>query len=109
MTVRIGDWVRVDSKGVWRIQRVVPAHYEPRYSLSDSKELYAGPLFLLKRIVNDKWKPAFEATAARGSLVKPLNKADSRKLQKFLGENDAVVADFDGFACPVAFTMYEDD
>ena len=101
MTVQIGDWVRGDSKGVWRIQRAVPAHYEPRYSLSDRKELYAGTLFLLKRIVNDKWKPSFEATATHEPLIKPLNKADSRKLQKFLDENDAVVADFDAFAHPV--------
>jgi hypothetical protein len=101
MTVQIGDWVRIDSKGVWRIQRALPAHYEPRYSLSDRKELYAGTLFLVKRMVNDKWKPSFEATVAHESRVKPLNKADSRKLQKFLDENDAVVADFDAFARPV--------
>ena len=101
MTVQIGDWVRVDSRGVWRIGRVVPAHYEPRYSLSDPKELYAGTLFLLKRMVNDKWKPSFEATAAHESLVKLLNKADSRKLQKFLAENQAVVADFESYARPV--------
>ena len=33
--------------------------------------------------------------------MKPLNKADSRKLQKFLGENDVVAADFESFARPV--------
>jgi hypothetical protein len=101
MTVHIGDWVRVDSKGIWRIERAVSAHYEPRYSLSDRKALYAGTLFLLKRMLNDKWKPSFETTATHESLVKPLNKADSRKLQKFLDGNDVVVAEFYSFARPV--------
>ena len=60
MNEQSGDWVRTNSKGIWRIQRALPAHYEPRYSLSDRKELCDGTVFLLKRIVNDKWKPAFE-------------------------------------------------
>ncbi len=60
-----------------------------------------GTLFLLKRIVNDKWKPAFKMTSAPESLVKPLNKADSQKLQRFLGENDVVVVDFESFSRPV--------
>ena len=63
MAVQMGDWVRANSSGVWRIERVVPAHYKPRYRLSDRKELSAGTLFLLKRIVNDKWKPAFDMTS----------------------------------------------
>lgn len=78
MPVQSGDWERTSSKGFWRIERAVPAHYQPRYSLSERKELCEGTIFLLKRIVNDKWKPSFETTAAAESYVKPLNKADSR-------------------------------
>ena len=33
--------------------------------------------------------------------MKPLNRADSRKLQRFLGENDVVVVEFESFARPV--------
>lgn len=101
MTAQSGDWVRTSSTGVWRIERAVPAHYEPRYSLSGRKELCEGTVFLLKRIVSDKWKPAFETTAAHESFVQPLNRVDSRKLQKLLDGNEAILADFESFACPV--------
>lgn len=101
MSVQIGGWVRTHSKGVWRVERAVPDHYEPRYSLSERKELHEGTLFLLKRLLNDKWKPAFETTAADESLVKPLTKANSRRLQKYLTENDTILADFESFVRPV--------
>jgi hypothetical protein len=101
MSVQSGDWVRTDSKGVWRVERAVPDHYEPRYRLSDRKELYEGTLFLLKRLLNDKWKPSFETTAAHESLVKPLNKSDSRRLQKYLAEDDAILTAFESFTRPV--------
>jgi len=101
MTIQIGDWVRSDSKGIWRVERAVPAHFEPRYSLADRKKLYEGTLFLLKRFLNDKWKPAFEMTAAHESLVKSLTKVDSRKLQTYLADNGAILADFESFSHPV--------
>lgn len=101
MRVQIGDWVRTHSKGVWRVERAVPDHYEPRYSLSDQKQLYVGTLFLLKRLLNDKWRTAFETTAAHESLVKPLTKADSGRLQKYLAGNDAILAEFESYSRPV--------
>lgn len=73
----------------------MPEHYEPCYSLSDQKQLYQGTLFLLKRLLNEKWKPAFETTAAHESMVKPLNKADFKKLRKCLADNDTILAEFD--------------
>ena len=101
MNVKIGDWVRTHSKGIWRIERAVPEHYEPRYSLSDQKQLYQGTLFLLKRLLTEKWKPAVETTAAHETMVKPLTKADFKKLQKCLADNDTILTEFDSATRPV--------
>ena len=85
MSLEPGDWVRTVSKGIWRIERKVPAHYAPRFSLPQQKELQEGTTYFLKRLVNDKWRPAFEETVAHESAVKRLTKTDSRKLEKMLG------------------------
>lgn len=60
MSVKKNDWVRSYFAGVWRVSAEVPAHFEPGASLQEPKELYDGPLFILKRIVNNNWKKAFE-------------------------------------------------
>jgi hypothetical protein len=40
MSVKKNDWVRSYSAGVWRVSAEVPAHFEPRASLQEPKELY---------------------------------------------------------------------
>jgi hypothetical protein len=52
---------------------IVGQHFEPRASLKDPKELYDGPLFILKRLVNNKWKKAFAVETAHADFAKPLN------------------------------------
>ena len=101
MSFEVGEWVRTVSKGIWRIEQKMPAHYAPRFSLSERKKLQEGTTYFLKRMVNDKWKSAFEKTAAHESAVKRLTKADSRKLERFLTENGHVLEDFDSFQRPV--------
>ena len=95
MSVKKNDWVRSYSAGVWRVTAEVPAHFEPRSSLQEPKELYDGPLFILKRIVNNKWKKAFAMETAHAAFVKPLNKADTKKLESFLSQNADVVVEFE--------------
>lgn len=101
MAVNTGDWVRSYSKGIWQVIRAVPDHFAPRFSLAEPKQPYAGPLFILKRIVNDGWKLAFEVEAAHVSLLKPLAKADRLKLERFLADNPESVRKFDAFDKPI--------
>jgi hypothetical protein len=101
MSVKKNDWVRSYSAGVWRVSAEVPAHFEPRASLHEPKELYDGPLFILKRIVNNKWKKAFAMETAHAAFVKSLNKADTKKLETFLSQNADVVAEFEAYDHPL--------
>ena len=101
MAIQVGDWVRSYSKGIWQVTRVVPEHYETRYSLSAPRQLADRPHFLLKRLVNEKWKPAFAADSAEASFVKPLTKADAGKLERFLKDNADVVTQFESFSQPL--------
>jgi hypothetical protein len=101
MPINSGDWVRSYSKGIWQVVRQVPEHYEPRYSQNAPRVLAEGPQYLLKRLVNDKWKPAFAMECAEVSFVKPLNKADTVKLQRYLAHNADVAAHFESFVQPL--------
>ncbi|MBB3210696.1 hypothetical protein FHS27_006544 [Rhodopirellula rubra] len=97
MAIKKNDWVRSYSAGVWRVLSEVPAHYEMRTSPDEPKELYDGPLYIVKRIVNNKWKRAFEMEAAHAAFVKPLNKADTKKLEAFITQNNGILDAFDSF------------
>ncbi|HEY1066647.1 MAG TPA: hypothetical protein VGE52_11075 [Pirellulales bacterium] len=101
MDAAIGDWVRSYHAGVWQVLRAVPEHFEPRFSLHDVKQLYEGPLFILKRLVNDKWKPAFEIESVHGSLLRRLTKADAKRLDAFIGANGPVLEAFSTFERPL--------
>jgi hypothetical protein len=105
MAIQVGDWVRSYSKGIWQVTRVVPEHYEIRYSLSEPLQLDDRPHFLLKRLVNEKWKPAFAAESAEASFVKPLTKADAGKLERFLKDNAGVVTQFESFRQPLDWIL----
>ena len=101
MSIKKNDWVRSYSAGVWRVSSEIPAHFEPRASLKDPKELYDGPLFILKRLVNNKWKQAFAVETAHADFVKPLNKADTKKLESFVSQNADILVEFEAYDHPV--------
>jgi hypothetical protein len=101
MAVDSGDWVRSYSKGIWQVMRKAPQHYAPRYSLAAPLELVAEPTFVLKRLVDDKWKKAFAVEAAQGAFVRPLAKADASKLSRSQEENPKIFAEFAIYKEPV--------
>lgn len=101
MSVKKNDWVRSYSAGVWRVSSEVPTHFEPRASLKDPKELFDGPLFILKRLVNNKWQKAFAVETAHADFVKPLNKADTKKLESFVLQNADILAEFKFYDHPL--------
>lgn len=102
MPWKSGDWVRGYSAGIWQIVRPVPAHFQPRYSLEKSPELYAGPAFMLKRLVNDKWKPAFASEVCHGSLLRKLSKADQKKLDTLLAAEPVLATQLTAFTKPIS-------
>ncbi|GAB5405096.1 MAG: hypothetical protein Aurels2KO_33270 [Aureliella sp.] len=101
MTIQKNNWVRSYSAGIWRVLSEVPPHYQMRTSPDEPKELYDGPLFIVKRIVNNKWKRAFDMEAAHAAFIKPLNKADAKKLEKFIKQNDGILDEFASFERPL--------
>ena len=101
MRVNSGDWVRSYSKGIWQVMREVPQHFAPRYSIAAPLELAPEAIFVLKRLVDDKWKKAFAVETAQGSLLRPLAKADAAKLARFQVENPRIIAEFEAYEKPV--------
>lgn len=101
MSVKQNDWVRSYSKGIWRVVREVPPHFEPRYSFDEPKELYNGPSYIVKRLVNDKWKRAFAMESAHGSFIRELSAIDSAELSAFLAANPEMLREFEAFSEPL--------
>ena len=95
------DWVRTGTAGIWRVDRIIPEHFQTRYSLDDPKELFDGPLVIVKRLVDSRWKRSFEIEAVHHSLLRRLNKADSKKLQTFCSKNAELLELFEDFDRPL--------
>ena len=58
-------------------------------------------MFILKRLVNNKWKQAFAVETAHADFVKPLNKADTKKLESFVSQNADILVEFEAYDHPV--------
>ena len=101
----VGDWVRSCSPGIWQVVREVPEHFEPRYALEAPQKLATDRLFVLKRLVSDKWKPALAMEAAAVSFMRPLNKADASRLTKLLKEDEVLAAAFESFTQPLELIL----
>ena len=96
-----GDWVKQCSAGIWQIDRIVPEHYETRFSLDASKTLSDITELIVKRLVNNKWKRAFAMESVDASLVKPLNKAEQKRLATYIKNHESELAEFTAFEEPV--------
>lgn len=105
LLIKVGDWVRTYSPGIWQVTRQVPEHYEPRYSLDAPQKLAEEPLLVLKRVVGDKWKQALAMETASASAVRPLSKADTAKLQKLLKQDSNLAAAFESFTQPLDLVL----
>lgn len=105
MSIKANDWVRSYSAGIWRVVREVPDHYEPRCSPHERKQLFDGPLFMVKRLVNNKWKLALEIESVHGSFVRPLNQADTKKLNIYLSDRAETLDAFNAFDRPLQYLL----
>ena len=102
MSNKLKQWVQTFSPGVWQITGEVPEHYQPRFSLAQKKELSQGPQFILKRFVDNKWKPSFETASAHSSLIKKLTKANHKKLEALMAKNPEWIDDFEAYDSPIS-------
>lgn len=83
-TVRVGDWVRSYSMGIWRVGRILSGFSELRFSLEAPKVLSARKLVFSHRLVNASWKRSFSIECAELSLVKRISREEEARIDEML-------------------------
>lgn len=97
MDFKVGDWVRCYSQGIWRIERIITDYFEIRYSADSEKVRSKRPIFILKRLVNDKWKRSLSIDSCSIECIAKLTTKEKYLLEKFIEENEKTMKDFDKY------------
>lgn len=76
--IKIGDWVRIQQSGIWRVVRIQPVlRCDPVSGKPENQTLV-----FVHRIANDSFKKSFSASVVDATLVRPLSKARILKIEK---------------------------
>lgn len=94
MDFEVGDWVKSHSQGIWRIERIITDFFEIRYSEDSEKVRSKGAIFILKRLVNDKWKRSLSMDSCSIEWLVKLTTEEQDLLDKFIKENEKAMKDF---------------
>lgn len=97
MEFKVGDWVRSYNQGIWRIERIITDYFEIRYSENSEKVISKNPIFILKRLVNDKWKRSLAMDSCSIEWVSKLNEDEENLLDEFIIKNEKTMKDFDKY------------
>ena len=90
--IKIGDWVRSYSAGVWQVYRIVEGHYETRASLDEPKVISPIRTLFSSRICSNKWKKSFSNECCSSGHVTKLTQEDQAQLEKFLSKNKVLTS-----------------
>lgn len=91
MKVKIGDWVRSYSSGIWQVYRIVE-NLEEFDSISKSVEKRS--LVFCKRFLNNSFKRSFGSESCHPDFVYGLEKADHEKLLSIINDNPDLFSKF---------------
>jgi hypothetical protein len=105
MNLKVGDWVRSYSQGIWRIERIISDFYEIRYSTSKPKVKSAETQVVLKRLVNNKWKRSFSVESCDLSYLKMMSSEEMITLQNFIHSNEKTMKDFEKYQRNIDLVM----
>jgi hypothetical protein len=82
--VKVGDWVRSYSMGIWRVWRVLRGFNEMRFSLDKPNLQSARTLVFSHRLVNNSFKRSFSKECAEASLVTRISSDEESQIQELL-------------------------
>jgi len=99
--MKVGDWVRSYSKGVWQIYRILGGFYEPRFSLNEKRARSKRTLVFSKRLVNEKWKKSLSAECCEAAFIAPISKDKRSQVEQYLKDNTSAAKAFEAFRKPI--------
>jgi len=86
MELEPGHWVRTMDPGIWQIERI--DHQLDHGTESD------GRIVFCKRLLNDRFKRAFDRSSFHISLIDPIGERDRIELERFMTDHPKVMAEF---------------
>jgi hypothetical protein len=95
--LRIGDWVRPHSKGIWRVFRILQGFNEFRYSLDQSKVPSPRILVFSNRLVNNSWKRSFSTEGSALYWVNLVAPEEQRRIDQLLLTDDKLRKAFEKY------------
>jgi hypothetical protein len=95
--IDVGDWIKSDTPGIWRVYRVIPVMREMRYSLSARQKKSRRVLVFFKRMIDANGVRAFATKCCEQSLVSPLSEIDREKLDLAISEDPDLLSAFERY------------
>lgn len=95
--VRVGDWVRSYSMGIWKVGRVLSGFNELRFSLESPKAASPRTLVFSHRLVNTSWKRSFSIECADLSFVQRISREEQARIEETLESNPSLKKAFEKY------------
>ena len=91
--IEIGAWVRTHRTGIWKVYRVlVVKHLNP----FTGDEAQHSTIFV-KRFLSDSFRKSFTEDCCHSSLIFPLEKNDTYKLDEFISNHEKIYSQFEQY------------
>jgi hypothetical protein len=110
--IKIGDWVKSYSKGIYRIERIFDRFYDessPCIPEHDNIGNQLNSIVLLKRLLNSKFEKSIGYESCNETFIFQLNEKEFPQLKKVLIEKPQLIQELDTFEIPVLKTVYNYD
>lgn len=95
--IKEGDWVTVDSRGIWLVAKIVSGMQRIRYSLADDKRREKSRTLICKQFVGKAWKPEYRVRAVDELSVTRLPDDLEEQLHEFITSNIQLFQEFEGY------------
>lgn len=83
MSLKVGDWVRSYSAGIWQVYRIL----EYKCLNAVTGEVQNKTTVFSKRFVSNSYKRSFKEESCDSSLVRHLSPNEGAELENFISEN----------------------
>jgi hypothetical protein len=99
--IKVGDWVRAYSKGIWQVYRIDSGVYDPIFSSKSIPKKRDDKSVYVKRLVNDKWKRSLATESCSDFYVSKISPQELSEVKKFISDNPKIFVDFEKYTSPI--------
>jgi hypothetical protein len=99
--IKVGDWVKSFSKGIWQIYRIDSGIYDAIFSSKSIPKKRNDKSVYIKRLVNEKWKRSLATESCSDFYVSKISQPELSEVKKFIAENPKTFIDFEKYTSPI--------